>query len=373
MAAQTFIGRVISLTSSSDIRYTGILEGIDQQSSTITLKNVFSMGTEFRRPPGSPDYIPPSHQPYEQIVFKAANVKDISVDDTTRALPNDPAVLSGQPGQVNQIYPPYTPGNAGFPAHAQPVFNNQPPTQVHLQVTQNQQPTRGGGRSNQRQQGQPTPPPDGSNNHNRRGNRGGQNGVRAAEASLETVGRALNDLQVTNEHPRQQGGGRRNGHDKAVPVPVPDSDFDFQQSNARFNKAALSPARVDDDQKTNPSDSDSEDKAEREKYYNPTKSFFDTLSTSAPLPQGGRGGGGGGGGGARRGRGGGRGRNRREEEREKNISTFGEPGGVGILGAGAYVGGWGSGGHGGRRRGGGGPHNGVVSGGTVIGGGGARR
>lgn len=344
MSAQTFIGRQISLTSSSDIRYTGTLEGIDQQSSTITLKNVFSMGTEHRRPPGQPDYIPPSHQPYEQIVFKAANVKDISVDDhAPRPLPNDPAVLSGQAGpQQVAAYPAY--GAAGFAPQpqAQQVYNNVQP-QVPLHAQQNHQQQTGN-----RQQRQPRAPSEAATNG--RPPRGGrqQDGVRAAEASLETGG----------GHRGGRGGHR--AHDsKPTPVPVPDVDFDFQQSNARFNKAALAPPRVEEDEKTNPSDSESDDKSkERDKYYNPQKSFFDGLSAApAPPPPGNRGG--------RRGRGGGgRGRNRREEEREKNISTFGEPGGVGIMGPGAYVAGWG-GSHGGRRGRGGGNH--VAQGATTAG------
>ena len=70
-------------------------------------------------------------------------------------------------------------------------------------------------------------------------------------------------------------------------------------------------------------------------------SFFDSISSSThaqPPAQRGTG---------RVGRVGGR--NRREEERERNVATFGEPGGVGLMGQGAYVGGWG--GYG--RRGGG--------------------
>ena len=47
------------------------------------------------------------------------------------------------------------------------------------------------------------------------------------------------------------------------------------------------------------------------------------------------------------------GKSRREEEREKNVATFGEPGGVGLLGPNAYVGGYGRrGGPRGGRRGG---------------------
>jgi len=95
-----------------------------------------------------------------------------------------------------------------------------------------------------------------------------------------------------------------------------------------------------------------------DKAYNPQKSFFDTLSSSAhPGPPNGATGGRGIGGerGGRHGGGGrGGGRNRREEERERNITTFGEPGGVGLMGPGAYVGGWGGyGRRGGRPRRGG--------------------
>ncbi|KIJ10535.1 hypothetical protein PAXINDRAFT_101963 [Paxillus involutus ATCC 200175] len=96
----------------------------------------------------------------------------------------------------------------------------------------------------------------------------------------------------------------------------------------------------------------STDQEKEDKAYNPEKSFFDSLSSSTqnvPPPQ--RGGAGGGGG-----RRGGGGRNRREEERERNFATFGEPGGVGLMGPGAYVGGWGGyGRRGGRPRRGGPP------------------
>lgn len=153
-------------------------------------------------------------------------------------------------------------------------------------------------------------------------------------------------------------------------IKVPATDFDFQGSNAKFDKAALAPKLAkdrraedekDDDEVTNPSDVEGEEKSQREKEkdttaYNPQKSFFDSLSSSnhgppnarrdGPGPQefGGRGGGFGR-------RGGAGGRNRREEERERNVATFGEPGGVGLMGPGAYVGGWGGyGRRGGRPR-----------------------
>lgn len=56
------------------------------------------MGTESRR--SAEDYIPPSDVPYEFIIFRASEVKDLSVDQTPSAAPapqrnvhDDPAVI----------------------------------------------------------------------------------------------------------------------------------------------------------------------------------------------------------------------------------------------------------------------------------------
>jgi len=188
--------------------------------------------------------------------------------------------------------------------------------------------------------------------------------VHSATASLETVERALGDLRVSNNTNGATGGGRTrrggrgHGHNKesqANDLRVPTTDFDFQSSNARFDKAALAPSprgtpKADqgengavDEKPEEEKEKSKEKEKDGEPAYNPKKSFFDSLSSGANGPpaeaRGGRGGG-------RRGAG----RNRREEERERNVATFGEPGGVGLMGPGAYVGGWG--GYG--RRGGGG-------------------
>ncbi|KAJ7149070.1 Lsm14 N-terminal [Mycena crocata] len=86
--ALSFIGKPISLISHSDVRYRGILAGIDPAASTIQLSNgwlqallffhsariqwctVFSMGTESRRPVA--EYIPPVQEPYQYIIFRAS-------------------------------------------------------------------------------------------------------------------------------------------------------------------------------------------------------------------------------------------------------------------------------------------------------------
>ena len=150
-------------------------------------------------------------------------------------------------------------------------------------------------------------------------------------------------------------GGRRgpHGHGPAVKgheIKVPTTDFDFESSNARFDKGAIVPKKSKDvpegegvTSEEGVVDTADKEEDEKDRAYNPQKSFFDSLSSStqaAPPPS--RGG---------VGRRGGGGRNRREEEREKNVATFGEPGGVGLMGPGAYVGGWGGyGRRGGRPR-----------------------
>lgn len=175
-------------------------------------------------------------------------------------------------------------------------------------------------------------------------------GVQTAAASLETVERAIGDLRSSsanaNVNTNNRGnGGRRGGNNnnrdvKVGDIPVPSTDFDFETSNARFDKSALAPPISVKAEGTSTEEGEVQEE-EAEKAYNPGKSFFDQLSSSTQAPPPAQRGTG------RGGRGGGR--NRREEERERNVATFGEPGGVGLMGPGAYVGGYG--GYG--RRGGG--------------------
>ncbi|KAJ7283134.1 Scd6-like Sm domain-containing protein [Mycena rebaudengoi] len=375
--ALSFIGKPISLISHSDVRYRGILAGIDPAASTIQLSNVYSMGTESRRPPA--EFIPPVQEPYQYIIFRASEVKDLAVDEPTprRSVHDDPAVLGASTQAPPPVVVPVVP-----PSYAQQTAQQLPPRQQQQQQVP-QQPTM--------QQQQPrhrAPPPQQQQQQQH------QNAIHTAAASLETVERALGDLRVSNAANNNVNNPRRRskrpmqgmGHDDmnmnnaaaAQRVAVPAADFDFASMNAKFDKAALAarahPAKHaaakngDDSGSDHTNPSDDEDAAkEKEKEgaaYNPQKSFFDSLSSPPPFAPRGQGaqgqgqGQGGGRGGRGRGRGG-YGYNRREEERERNVATFGEPGGVGLLGPGAYVGGWGGygggGGHGrrggGRRRG----------------------
>jgi len=240
---------------------------------------------------------------------------------------------------------PFNPYNAqsSFPPGSGPQPNSQVPvTQQQQQQPQQQSyPARqvNGSNTQGRTSRNGSSPPQPAGNGRRNGS------VNSATASMETVERALGDLRVNTGGQR---GGRRGGRDvKAGDLRVPATDFDFQSSNARFDKSALAtsgkPTKntdVDED-KADGSEEEGEVKTkEDDTAYDPKKSFFDQLSSSAahPTPNGVTGGRG-------RGRGG---RSRREEEREKNVATFGEPGGVGLMGPGAYVGGYGR--RGGRSR-----------------------
>jgi len=176
----------------------------------------------------------------------------------------------------------------------------------------------------------------------------------------------MSDLRINGGPPTGHGGhggGRGGGRARggrtggtAEHVKVPATDFDFESANAKFDKTATAKAvktpTGEDIGKSGEEGTEKPTEETPKSAYNPKASFFDSLSSSASAADRGNGIGGRG----RRGGGGGGGaRTRRDEEREKNVATFGEPGGVGLLGPGAYVGGWGGYGRRGSRprRGGG--------------------
>ncbi|KDQ61288.1 hypothetical protein JAAARDRAFT_205014 [Jaapia argillacea MUCL 33604] len=341
--ALSFIGKPISLISHSDVRYRGILAGIDPAASTIQLSNVFSMGTESRRPPN--EYIPPVQEPYQYIIFRASEVKDLAVDEPMqqrRNVHDDPAVLgasAGPPGPPPAIQPGYPPVPAVAPQYAT-IAGGVPPHPQVQQVAPKPPP---------QQAPVPQPAPAQQQQQQQQQQRGGG----SAQTALDSVERAIGDLRGGR---RGGGAGRGGGRDiKAGDLRVPTTDFDFESSNKRFDKKAATPkSPAIESGPATPNGNGESDEAGKEvaeakeddSAYNPTKSFFDSLSSSASE----RARGGGGRGNGRRG-GGGIGRSRREEERERNVATFGEPGGVGLMGPGAYVGGWGGYGRRGTGRG----------------------
>ncbi|KLO14663.1 hypothetical protein SCHPADRAFT_903076 [Schizopora paradoxa] len=394
--AQSFIGKSIALLSHSDVRYRGILAGLDPLNSTIQLQNVYSMGTETRRPPE--EFIPPAEQPYEYIIFRASEVKDLALDNEPpirpRSVHDDPAVLGAvrpppkeqreqqedhyqgavpanlgarpPPQQVASVSPAVTTAAAASLPPSVPSSNGVPPVPEQPQAK----------RAALQQQGDAAAVAAAAAAQGRAVNRmasASVNSVHSATQSLENVERALGDLRLQNAQVsanggnrggRRSGGARERNNNTHAPITIPATEFDFESSNAKFKKTIVRKTSVNDadaedsDSRTNPSDEeeDAVSKTSSSKVakddksagaYNPKASFFDSLSSSAlPAEGGGRGGRG-------RGRGGrGNGRSRREEERERNFATFGEAGGVGLMGPDAYVGGYG--GYGRGRRGGGG-------------------
>ncbi|GAA95390.1 hypothetical protein E5Q_02044 [Mixia osmundae IAM 14324] len=115
--AAPFIGSQISLISASNIRYRGTLTAIDPVAATLTLTNVTSLGTEGRQADPSRE-IPAGKDVYEYVLFKASEVKDISIEQQPPAAPaaqapQDPAILTTTappqarpPAQQPQARPP---------------------------------------------------------------------------------------------------------------------------------------------------------------------------------------------------------------------------------------------------------------------------
>uniref|UniRef100_A0A915E7X6 FFD box profile domain-containing protein n=1 Tax=Ditylenchus dipsaci TaxID=166011 RepID=A0A915E7X6_9BILA len=79
--SQPYIGSMISLISKLDIRYEGILHSVNSSESTIALAKVRSFGTEDRP---TPHLVPARDDVYEYIIFKAADIKDLVVCETTK-------------------------------------------------------------------------------------------------------------------------------------------------------------------------------------------------------------------------------------------------------------------------------------------------
>jgi hypothetical protein len=86
-----YIGSKISLITTSDIRYEGILYTLNREESTIAVQNVRSFGTEGRRKPE----VPMSNEIYDFIIFRGKDLKDLTV---LQSSPDPPAPYPGAGG-----------------------------------------------------------------------------------------------------------------------------------------------------------------------------------------------------------------------------------------------------------------------------------
>uniref|UniRef100_A0A7S2ZZ72 FFD box profile domain-containing protein n=1 Tax=Rhodosorus marinus TaxID=101924 RepID=A0A7S2ZZ72_9RHOD len=102
-AGASYIGKKISLTSKSEIRYEGTLYQIDPKASTVSLENVRSFGSEGRPRDGPP--VPASNEMYSYIVFRASDIKELKFLAPAPAkpaqpqMPADPAIVDSGYGQ----------------------------------------------------------------------------------------------------------------------------------------------------------------------------------------------------------------------------------------------------------------------------------
>lgn len=92
-----YIGSKISLITTSDIRYEGILYTLNREESTIAVQNVRSFGTEGRRFPE----VPMSNEIYDFIIFRGKDLKDLTVlQGAPERSHNSPAAQTVTPQQT---------------------------------------------------------------------------------------------------------------------------------------------------------------------------------------------------------------------------------------------------------------------------------
>jgi len=96
---QPYLGAPVTLISSLDVRYEGILFTIDPNESTVALQNVKCLGTEDRQ--SGDKAIPKSDTVYEFIIFRGENIKTICLSEGTepkeKSPINDPSILKVGP------------------------------------------------------------------------------------------------------------------------------------------------------------------------------------------------------------------------------------------------------------------------------------
>ncbi|CAG7854292.1 SubName: Full=Uncharacterized protein {ECO:0000313/EMBL:CCA74793.1} [Serendipita indica DSM 11827] len=362
------------IISKQNIRYSGIMLSIDAVAQKIRVTDVRCYGTEDRP---TDMFVPPMAHSFGLIEFNVSDLSDLKFEDPipapepqtapppSAAVANPPVappqqtqyqqrpMQDNKPVQQQQPAAPPTAPAANFSAEKAmpPGFSgHQLPNQQQASVNASQPPRQqqnntdsltrsmGAMKINNGQHGGPSPT-------------GGQ----ATGSAPQQGGRGQSNRRGRGGRPN----GTHHGQHQRADLKIPSTDFDFEAANNRFDKSAATkhhqllqgttPPTVNEETPEEPKSADTKE----DKGYNPTKSFFDNLSSDLtakkPSNRGGTAGRGAGEEGAG-GRGRGRGRARREEEREKNVETFGEPGGVGLMGPGAYIGGYG-GQRGKRRRG----------------------
>lgn len=96
VADSPLLGATISVTSTSQIRYEGVLSAIDQQEATVSLQHVQMCGTEGRRG-GQNELAPNPTAVYSFIKFRASDIVEMQVLTPTPAPPTATAPTTTPP------------------------------------------------------------------------------------------------------------------------------------------------------------------------------------------------------------------------------------------------------------------------------------
>ncbi|KAI9144709.1 Scd6-like Sm domain-containing protein [Paraphysoderma sedebokerense] len=276
---QNYKGLKISLISRSNIRYEGVLENIDAETSTIALTQVRSFGTEGRA--ANPlEEIPPTDAVYNYICFRAQDVKDLHVIEQPPAAQAPPtAQAPSEPAE------PARPQSSAYPSSAAPTGYAQAAAQAGSFAQRAMAGETGKSDAEKQREtaqadGKPRPAPTISAAESPRSKS-------PARAKDQTGDNQVNGVRPP-PGPHGHRGRGRGGRGRFQPrTPLPASDFDFETANAKFNKDEL----VKEFSKLGVTVSEEpispEEKGEEEpvvipppvkRFYDKTSSFFDDIS-----------------------------------------------------------------------------------------------
>ncbi|KJE97144.1 hypothetical protein CAOG_07603 [Capsaspora owczarzaki ATCC 30864] len=295
-----YIGSRISLISNANIRYEGTLYGINTEESTVTLANVRSLGTEGRGIDGKE--VPARADVFEYIVFRGSDIKDLHVQSEPPAFvpqaqqPQDPAIV-----QVTVAAPAPAAAAAAAavpvaPAAQQPVVaQQQPQQQPQQQQAWGERPPRFNNQHQSNNNYNNNSSYNNNSNYNNRGNHYNNSNRRGGYQNANMHNTATFGGRP-NRAPRADDGsvgilGTPNASVAMAPQSF-DGDFDFEGSNARLRKEDLqsefkdklklddgsAPAAASTSGSTPDAAPAVEDDLLAQPRYNPSKSFFDTIS-----------------------------------------------------------------------------------------------
>mmetsp|Transcript_9072 Transcript_9072/g.13643 ORF Transcript_9072/g.13643 Transcript_9072/m.13643 type:complete len:314 (+) Transcript_9072:80-1021(+) len=222
------LGSQISLISSQDVRYEGILFSINQSESSIVLQNVLCFGTEDRP---AEKFVPVSDNVLAFVSFPGNEIKDLYVHEPGQQEENSAANLPTPPPQKDTSAPPAPPAS------------NETKSKIDNQRSNQRNSESGRGGDRQRRHG------------GGRGNAGGGRGPAPAAGTGEHL------LKLRE---------RTGANGSAAPV-KPQGDFDFNAGLTSFKKEEVLAEVAEEASKSGSTVGGSYNK----------DNFFDTLSCSA--------------------------------------------------------------------------------------------